>query len=253
MPRRSSFRRATAPCAAASTRSTPLRAARPRIVLPITFGLIFNVLLFGLYQNVAFPGDHGARRDSFRPDRRVCSALIVTGTHFSVSSVNRIPRALWSLGPDGGGLHLVRERIAARGNGYRRGNARGRAAEIAAHHDDRVGGGVRPTPCGAGDGSGNRFAAAVCAGDCRRAVLATADQRVLDAGAVRNGGAAGGSTRGVAAGAGFGRLRPSELRPAAGCGTRFAADCGMSDGRGLLGARMSKGRDPTRVAPSVVP
>ncbi len=55
-----------------------------RIVLPITFGLIF-VLLFGLYQNVKFPVITVLGVILSDPIGGML-ALIVTGTHFSVSS-----------------------------------------------------------------------------------------------------------------------------------------------------------------------
>jgi cobalt-zinc-cadmium resistance protein CzcA len=55
-----------------------------RVVLPITFGLIF-VLLFGLYQNVKFPVITVLGVILSDPIGGML-ALIVTGTHFSVSS-----------------------------------------------------------------------------------------------------------------------------------------------------------------------
>jgi cobalt-zinc-cadmium resistance protein CzcA len=55
-----------------------------RIVLPITFGLIF-LLLFGLYQNVKFPVITVLGVILSDPIGGML-ALIVTGTHFSVSS-----------------------------------------------------------------------------------------------------------------------------------------------------------------------
>ena len=167
-----------------------------QVVLPITLTLIF-LILFALYSNFKFPGITVLGVVLSAPIGGILRAQ-AHGDAVLGELGDRLSRAVRRERADGGRLHLVRERVAHRGEADRGGDARGRTAPAATDHDDRAGGGVRTVARGVVDGRRLGLAAAIRDRDRGRAVLATADLDLPHARALRGRREAGGSVGGIA-------------------------------------------------------
>ncbi len=167
-----------------------------QLVLPITLGLDLPAPVRPLSQ-LQVPVDHGggsaavgADRGHHRPRADRDALLGVVGDRFS-GTVRRV-------GPDGRGLHLVRQRIAACGTGHPRRHARSSRSPAAAYHDDRPCRRVRPAPGRALDRRGVGLAEAVRDGHRGRPVLAPPHQRFSHARVVSCGSTGRRSSGGIA-------------------------------------------------------
>ena len=175
------------------------------VILPLTLFLIF-LLLFALYSNFKFPFITVLGVVLSAPVGGIV-ALWITGTPFSVSSGIGF-LALFGVSVQTAVVYIsyVNE-LRRGGTPAERGHPRRRDPAIAAHHDDRAGGGAGTVAGGARHRSGHRFAAAVCPGHRQRTVHAASDQRLSHAGAVCAGGPLRRSAGGIkAAGARFTKL-----------------------------------------------